>query len=567
MPLPNRGQTFWFVVLAALGLGLFSLCFLAYRHSHYFAYEIPVEERPLAIVNWVFLAAFVLYLVSIWAALKLTCWKSLAILIVGLALAMRVLLVFSHPFQEIDFYRYIWDGQIVAAGFNPYRYPPDEIYPVSPRYYSFADREYEIDNLRMSFHWPHNLDDSIRKRIHYANLCTVYPPVSQAVFAGVAKLGPIFIDGKPGRGGIETTVTLDSGQTVSTEISLHVFNMKLWIVLFDALTIALIWYLLRTQNKPLGWLVAYAWCPLVLKEFANSGHLDSIAVFLSIGAIAMARGWLYGNASRQNPRLIGCAVLSALAIGAKLYPIIFVFAISIIAWRKYGWRQATTFALTSVVLGLVICMPMLFTSKYIDDQANSSSQVHRSDVADAPVQFNPTDGLTEFLSRWEMNDFLFMVVHEPLKAILPDGRAPFLTARALTGLTCLLIAFVLSIRARTLESPDEFLRVMFLIIAWFWLLAPTQNPWYWTWALPLIAFTRYRTWLFVSGAAMIYYWRFWFLCQTQDYSFLGFEMDSVQFYDYWVVSATYLPILAFLTYEYFSDRKRSTQIQNDESQA
>ena len=28
--------------------------------------------------------------------------------------------------------------------------------------------------------------------------------------------------------------------------------------------------------------------------------------------------------------------------------------------------------------------------------------------------------------------------------------------------------------------------VAFLVLAWFWLLSPTQNPWYWTWALPLV---------------------------------------------------------------------------------
>ena len=32
----------------------------------------------------------------------------------------------------------------------------------------------------------------------------------------------------------------------------------------------------------------YAWCPLVIKEIANSGHLDALAYFLATLAIYLA---------------------------------------------------------------------------------------------------------------------------------------------------------------------------------------------------------------------------------------------------------------------------------------
>jgi hypothetical protein len=61
--------------------------------------------------------------------------------------------------------------------------------------------------------------------------------------------------------------------------------MKLVIVLFDVGVVGLVWMLLRLLGQNEGWFVAYAWSPLVIKEFANSGHLDSIAVFLTVASI------------------------------------------------------------------------------------------------------------------------------------------------------------------------------------------------------------------------------------------------------------------------------------------
>ena len=39
-------------------------------------------------------------------------------------------------------------------------------------------------------------------------------------------------------------------------------------------------------DDAVGSLAANSWSPLVLKEFANSGHLDSIAVFLMVAVVA-----------------------------------------------------------------------------------------------------------------------------------------------------------------------------------------------------------------------------------------------------------------------------------------
>lgn len=41
-----------------------------------------------------------------------------------LAVGLRLVLLLQPPFLSSDIYRYVWDGQVQAAGINPYRYIP-----------------------------------------------------------------------------------------------------------------------------------------------------------------------------------------------------------------------------------------------------------------------------------------------------------------------------------------------------------------------------------------------------------------------------------------------------------
>jgi hypothetical protein len=120
-------------------------------------------------------------------------------------------------------------------------------------------------------------------RINHPHVRTVYPPVAEIVFALSASLAPD-----------------------------NVIFMKTVIVLFDVGALVLLCFLLRHLGLPPERMVVYAWCPLALKEFANSGHLDAIALFF---ATASVLAWL-----RRRPWL-GLGLL-AVATGAKLYPLV-----------------------------------------------------------------------------------------------------------------------------------------------------------------------------------------------------------------------------------------------------
>ena len=40
------------------------------------------------------------------------------------SILFRLTLLVSAPIQEIDFYRYLWDGRVLWHGLNPYRFAP-----------------------------------------------------------------------------------------------------------------------------------------------------------------------------------------------------------------------------------------------------------------------------------------------------------------------------------------------------------------------------------------------------------------------------------------------------------
>ena len=191
---------------------------------------------------------------------------------------------------------------------------------------------------------------------------------------------------------------------------------------------------------------------------------------------------------------------------------------------------------------------------------------------------DPTQSLRAFLSEWEMNDFLFLLVMENVRptdqlpanevawfSVVPNsvrrsacsvtanvfgvevGRAPFFLSRLITSCIFLAIAVWLALRKRTDASPQCFLEAAFLTIAWCWLLLPTENPWYWTWALPLLPFARSRAWLLLSGLAMIYYFRFWLTFHFLNTPLLGTRYCGPQFFDYimtWLEFGLWFAILA-----------------------
>jgi hypothetical protein len=178
------------------------------------------------------------------------------VIVLGFALAMRLLLAFEEPLLSTDLYRYIWDGRVQAAGINPYAYVP-------------ADPA--LAALR---------DAAIYPRINRADYAaTAYPPLAEMVFFLVTRMA----------------------ETLTA--------MRLAMVACEIAIVALLIDLLRRLDLPAVGVAAYAWHPLAIWEIANNGHVEALMVALMLLGV-----WLL---IRARP-VVG-AIAVALAMLVKPY--------------------------------------------------------------------------------------------------------------------------------------------------------------------------------------------------------------------------------------------------------
>jgi alpha-1,6-mannosyltransferase len=162
------------------------------------------------------------------------------VVVIGLAVVLRLMLLAVPPLTSGDAFRYVWDGRVQAAGFNPFRH-----IPAAP----------ELRLLR---------DEAIFPYVDKADYAvTIYPPAAQLFFLFVTRLHE------------------------------SVVAMKIALVACESVTIAAVIALLRRLGQPATRVVAYAWHPLVIWEIANNGHIDAVMV-----AVMMLAVWLLATGRR-----------------------------------------------------------------------------------------------------------------------------------------------------------------------------------------------------------------------------------------------------------------------------
>lgn len=200
------------------------------------------------------------------------------------ALAFGAVLLLAPPAFSDDLYRYLWEGRLWLEGLNPYRLPPDDP--------SLAP-----------------LRDEVWVGINNKPLTSIYPPLSQALFALGASLGGA------------------------------AWTIKLLALLSHLLTVAA---LDRFSGEPRAAL-ALGLNPLLLSESALNGHFDVLvggAIFVAAFALSKKRyGWAALAASvAAGLKWVGVVLLpllwpkkrafffAGLAAGALLLPVLLVRA-------------------------------------------------------------------------------------------------------------------------------------------------------------------------------------------------------------------------------------------------
>ena len=104
---------------------------------YFIGYETPRDNFIQFI--FLFLASFALFY-GLW--LNKQEWNFKTFLI--LAIVVRLILLFAAPELSNDFYRFIWDGELITRGVNPYAHVPNDLISQAP----FYNDEY----MRILFH-------------------------------------------------------------------------------------------------------------------------------------------------------------------------------------------------------------------------------------------------------------------------------------------------------------------------------------------------------------------------------------------------------------------------------
>jgi hypothetical protein len=194
-------------------------------------------------------------------------WSPFVIL--GVALLLRLLFLFTPPQLSDDMYRYLWDGRQLLRGNSPYAVAPAAVQP------------------------PPDLA-TVHSRINHPGYVTLYPPAAQLLFAGGAAAG----------GGIT--------------------GLKAFLALFDMGLCVLLMVVLGSRRMPLWRVVLYAWNPLPVLEIAGSGHVDGAGLTLLMGAfclLVMERNSTPASPPRQWPFLLSGALLACAGL-VKLFPLV-----------------------------------------------------------------------------------------------------------------------------------------------------------------------------------------------------------------------------------------------------
>jgi alpha-1,6-mannosyltransferase len=240
-------------------------------------------------IDWFVAIALIqggVYLLALWLVSTLGGSRRLLAMILGFAAVMRIVVLLAPPYLSTDIYRYLWDGRVIAAGINPYRYIPND-----PHLRSLRDPE-------------------IFPKINRNNYArTIYPPVAEAIFFLVTR--------------IRNTLTA----------------MKAAMIGFEIVAVFVLLKLLVSQGKPASRIIIYAWHPLPLWEFSGSGHID--AAMIAFITLAL---W----AKRANGAGAGDA-LTGLALAAGTLTKFFPAALSPALWRRWDWRMPAVFTVVVVL--------------------------------------------------------------------------------------------------------------------------------------------------------------------------------------------------------------------------
>ncbi len=281
----------------------------------------------LALVSWVFYYSFAhhlertdfIKLITLFAALFFICFKLIQfekwnfkfLLVVGIL--FRLAFLFVEPNLSQDFYRFIWDGELILSGMNPYVQLPDvlirqDILPIAN-----AQELYEGMGALSAQHFSN------------------YPPLSQYFFALAALLG---------------------GKSILSKVIV----IRVLLILAD---VGIVYYgrkLLKFLNRSPHLIFWYFLNPLIIIELTGNLHFEAIMLFFFTCAL------YFVSTNKWFP----AAILFGLSVSTKLVPMLFLPLFI----GYFGLKKSSYFYLIMGATCLLLLLP-LYTTDFITNYTST----------------------------------------------------------------------------------------------------------------------------------------------------------------------------------------------------
>jgi hypothetical protein len=394
------------------------------------------------------LAAGIIYLVVVYSLEHSRENRHIVWLILAAALVFRVTLWPLAPTLSNDLYRYRWDGRVQLAGDNPYLVRPSD-----PKLAGFRD--------------PQNSNEM---RMPGINIPTIYPPLAELLFRETARFLP---------------------RAVASKLPMELADVGVMVLLA-------IW--LRASGARAYQLAIYAWNPLVIVEFAGSGHSDALALAALVAAfVAMLVVRFRTNLS---------TLLLTAAVLLKSFPIMLLPLWMVrMGWPRAGraWRAG----LAGAGLALVCAWPF-------------RGAIHEIPRTMANFQMNWRDNNSSLYPLLKLSSHS----HE-FAAGIGVGVA------AGVALWC---------AWRKIDPPLAALWIFGTVL----LFSPNAYSWYFTWVIPFLCFYPSAAWMLLTVLQFLSYHVLLRYLALGDFHF-----------DLRMVALTYVPFFGMLLWEMF--RWRSGQ--------
>lgn len=227
--------------------------------------------------------------------------------LIAVGLLLRLVWIGQTPPLDDDYFRYLWDGAVVANGLDPYRYAPGELFgsSTSPEAYQ-----------RLAAGVQAILDS-----VNFNDLRTIYPSVAQAAFALGYLIAPFKADG--------LRIVFLGGEIATFVLLIHI---------------------LRALGRSPLWSALYWWNPFAATMTIGIVHVDAMIPPLVLGVLLMhARG-----RANWSVALIG------LGAGVKIWPLLLA---PIVLWPLIRLpRRATVACLVLGATLLVAVGPVLWST-------------------------------------------------------------------------------------------------------------------------------------------------------------------------------------------------------------